>query len=271
MQDEDFDLFKAVLHAIPGLPNYVVSLKSLHSSANPIHRQALLQEAALLVGLDHPHVIKLIGVVTALAPVQLILEYCEFGPLEEYVACQELSVSAEFRLAGDVAEGMTYLHEHHIVHRDLAACNVMVDSARRCKVMLTGLSRDMFGAQSVVCQGDSVAIRWCAPECLTEQVFSEQSDVWAFGVVLYEIWTRGEVPFADMMATQIRELIISGVQPSLPNRCPTELENVLKACWRKVESRPAFATLVTYFRAVANTAPSDEDLLAIQQVRVDDV
>ena len=180
-------------------------------------------------------------------------------------------MSAEFRLAGDVAEGMTYLHEHHIVHRDLAACNVMVDSARRCKVMLTGLSRDMFGAQSVVCQGDSVAIRWCAPECLTEQVFSEQSDVWAFGVVLYEIWTRSEVPFADMMATQVRELLMKHNSPPLPYRCPADFERVLKACWGKLGSRPTFSSLARHIHKIADKTTSDDELLAIQQVRVDDV
>ena len=236
-----------------------------------MQRQGLLQEAALLVGLDHPHVIKLIGVVTLSDPTQLVLEYCEFGHLSKYVSSVNLSLPLEYKLAGDVADGMAYLHTRHIVHRDLAACNVMVDSTHRCKVMLTGLSRDMFGAQAVVYQGDSVAVRWCAPECLTEQLFGEQSDVWAYGVVLYEIWTRGDVPFADMMASQVRELLISGTRPIMPYRCMSELEQVLSACWGEYGSRPLFSLLVKKMREIASKVPGDEDLNVMQRLRVDDV
>ena len=271
-EGDTIDQFKAIYYAASGLPNYLVSVKILHSSSDSVQRQGLLQEAALLVGLDHPHVIKLIGVVTLSDPTQLVLEYCEFGHLEYYVTCQELSVSTECRLAGDVADGMAYLHTRHIVHRDLAACNVMVDSTHRCKVMLTGLSRDMFGAQAVVYQGDSVAVRWCAPECLTEQLFGEQSDVWAYGVVLYEIWTRGDVPFADMMASQVRELLLTNQKtPPLPQRCPVELERILKACWSIHGSRPAFLSIVKDFRGLEINILRDDDLISIKQPRVDEV
>ena len=270
-QEEDLDILKVVFRAVPGLPNYVVAMKSLHQSADLVSRSCLLQEAALLVDLDHPHVVKLIGVVTLVEPVCLVFEYCEYGLLEQYILGQDLSVPEEYEIAGDVADGMAYLHSQHIVHRNLTSGTIMIDCARKSKILLTGLSRDMFGKDAVVYQGDALPVHWSAPECLVQQLFSEQSDVWAFGVVLYEVFTRGSIPFADMLSSQVRELLIRGTKPPLPIGCPTERAQILQMCWGEYGSRPSFAALARAIVAVKAGASPEISTSNVQITRIDEV
>ena len=270
-QEDDFDILKVVFRAVPGLPNYVVAMKSLHVSADPVYRSFLMQEAALLVDLDHPHVVKLIGIVTLADPIGLVLEYCEYGLLEQYILRNDLSLSEEYRIAGDVADGMAYLHSQHIVHRSLAAGNIMIDSTKRCKISLTGHSRCMFGDSAAVYQGDAVPVHWCAPECLTQQLFSEQSDVWAFGVVLYEVFTRGGIPFEDMLGKQVREVLISGTKPPMPHGCPAELATILRMCWSEYGARASFVALAKHIRVVEASSSIEKEQGDIRQMRIDDV
>ena len=272
-EDDFITVFKAVFHSVPGLPSYIVTVKSLVMRENAMisRKQHLLQEAALLVGLEHRHVIKLIGVVTLSDPNLLVLEYCEYGTLESFIKSQDLSLAREYRAAADVADGMAYLATNKIVHRDLAACNVSVDSERRCKVMLSGLSRYIGDQSQIKLLGDPIAIRWAPPEVLREQLFSEQSDVWSFGVTMYEIWTRGDVPFGDMIGTQIREDIIKGIRPTMPYRCPPELRSALTECWRDCGSRPPFSKLCLFLRELETKAPNDAELLKFEDIRVDEV
>ena len=265
-QEEDFDVLKGVFRAIPGLPYYVVTMKTLHMSAIPVCRSYLLQEAALLTGLNHPHVVRLIGVVTVAKPNSLVLEYCEYGELDKFVSNHKLSRPEQYKMSGDVANGMAYLHSHHIVHRNLSASNVMIDSCKTCKISLTGLSRHMFGRSSGVFQRDYVPVNWCAPECLTKYLFSEQSDVWAFGVVMYEIFTHGYVPFADMLNKQVRELLVRGAKPPLPYHCPEKLAAILLMCWRDYGIRPKFISLS---RIVQEAEASALDASIEQEQQID--
>ena len=272
-EDDFITVFKAVFHSVPGLPSYIVTVKSLvmQESAMISRKQHLLQEAALLVGLEHRHVIKLIGVVTMSDPNLLVLEYCEYGTLMAFIMRSDLSLAHESRAAADVADGMAYLATNRIVHRDLAACNVSVDSERRCKVMLSGLSRFIGEQGQIKLLGDPIAIRWAPPEVLREQLFSEQSDVWSFGVPMYEIWTRGDVPFGDMIGSQIREDVIKGVRPTMPYRCPPELKKVLTECWQDCGARPSFAKLCLFLRELETKAPNDAELLNFEDIRVDEI
>ena len=212
------------------------------------YRPMLLQEAALLVGLSHDRIVNMVGVVTSTEPIMLALEYCAVGVLAHYILEEDYAFSIKYKLAADIAEGMAYLASQRIVHRNLTSCQVMVGEDLHARVMVSGLSRALGDADTICVRDDNIAIRWMPPEALRERVFSEQSDVWMFGVVMYEIWTGGGIPFEEFFGKELHERLASGQQPDLPEDSTPELERVFDACWGRLGERPRFAELAVLLR-----------------------
>ncbi|XP_058418299.1 tyrosine-protein kinase Srms isoform X2 [Diceros bicornis minor] len=164
---------------------------------------------------------------------------------------QALSPPLLLSFARQVAEGMSYLEERRIVHRDLAARNVLVGDDLTCKVADFGLARllkdDIYSPSS----GSKIPVKWTAPEAANYRVFSQKSDVWSFGVLLYEVFAYGQCPYEGMSNHETLQQIMRGYRLPRPAACPAEVYLLMLECWRgSPEERPAFAVLQEKLGAV---------------------
>ncbi len=237
---------KATLSEIKGQPGYIVAVKVLHQSAGE-DRKALLQEAAVMAQFEHNRVVRLIGVVTVGSPLMVVMEYCEHGALNNYLAKFTFSIEVKLSMAGDCADGLAYLTSRGFVHRDIAARNVLISSDRRAKIADFGMSRETSAHEYYKSRNAQMPIRWTAPEALDEGKFSAASDVWSFGVLMYEIWTRGDTPYKDIQnVSMVHVMVTNGYRLPCPDDCPTEVHALMLECWHtNPHDRPTFPHLST--------------------------
>ncbi|XP_068733596.1 angiopoietin-1 receptor-like isoform X2 [Montipora capricornis] len=240
-----------------------VAAKMLKANAPPSDRKDLLSELELMKKLKpHPHVIKLIGCVTESDPPMVLIEYVPFGDLLGYLRKSrglndtyyknpdvkpETNLTSEqlMKFAWEVADGMCYLSSKKIVHRDLAARNVLVGEGERCKVTDFGMARnveqdDIYTKKS----RGRLPVKWTAYEALFYGVYTTQSDVWSYGILLYEILTIGGSPYPDTHARLIADKIQQGYRMPKPRHVDSNLYEIMMKCWEEDPSdRPTFEKL----------------------------
>ena len=238
---------KGLLSEIPGTPGYIVAVKALHLDMG-VDRGAILQEAALMAQFNSAFVVGLVGVVTVGEPLMVILEYCEHGALDKYLQKHDIGVKERLQLAGDCAEGLAYLTLHNFIHRDVAARNILLSSERRCKIADFGMSREVIDSNYYHSTGGQLPVRWTAPEALEERRFSQQSDCWSFGVLLYEIWTKADLPYKGMPNQKVWVEVLAGYRLPCPPECPAAVYTVMESCWREYGQRPGFDWIVIELR-----------------------
>ena len=202
-----------------------------------------LEEAALMKRLRHRNLIQLYAVCTKEEPIYIITELMKHGSLLGYLRGdgRSLKLPQLINIGTQVAAGMAYLEEKDYVHRDLAARNILVGENLICKVADFGLARvineDIYEAHT----GAKFPIKWTAPEAAMYSHFTIKSDVWSFGIFLYELITYGRIPYPNI---QILEAVERGYHISPPANCPELLYEIMTECWkRNPESRPTFETL----------------------------
>ncbi|XP_004430247.1 PREDICTED: tyrosine-protein kinase Srms [Ceratotherium simum simum] len=214
----------------------------------------LAKEIQTLKSLRHERLIRLHAVCSASEPVYIVTELMRKGNLQAFLGSPEgqaLSPPLLLSFARQVAEGMSYLEERRIVHRDLAARNVLVGDDLTCKVADFGLARllkdDIYSPSS----GSKIPVKWTAPEAANYRVFSQKSDVWSFGVLLYEVFAYGQCPYKGMSNHETLQQIMRGYRLPRPAACPAEVYLLMLECWRgSPEERPAFAVLQEKLGAV---------------------
>ncbi|KAK7077375.1 hypothetical protein SK128_023067 [Halocaridina rubra] len=210
-----------------------------------------LQEAAIMQGIDCHHVVKFLGVVGDYAPVYVVMELMENGNLGDFLRTHS-SVSDQniLQMAVQAADGMAYLAHNRKIHRDLAARNCLLDGRLTLKVGDFGLSRDLQAANSNYYRkvGGKLPFRWMAPESLEFCKFDSQSDVWSYGVLLWEMVTRGARPFKNLDNDYIKELVVRSRKTlGRPRNCPKPLFKVMQRCWSfEAKNRPKFHAIVRY-------------------------
>ena len=205
-----------------------------------------LQSANLMKKLQHPKLVQLYALCSREEPVYIITELMEHGSLLDYL-CDEgksLGLPQLFRMAVQVAAGMAYLEEQNVIHRDLAARNIQVGKGVLCKVGNLELARvmdkDIYEGQ----EEEQIAIKWAAPEAVLHNRFSTKSDVWSFGIVLYEIITYGKPPYPGMTDAEVEQQIQQGYCMFQPMGCPDKFYDIMLNCWQmEPVNRPTFETL----------------------------
>eukprot|EP00045_Choanoeca_perplexa_P009593 m.92767 g.92767 ORF g.92767 m.92767 type:complete len:904 (-) comp14962_c0_seq2:87-2798(-) len=217
--------------------------------------QAVLQELFLLQTMSqHQHIVTVLGFVqdSILEGISLtVMEYAELGNLKAYVKRQQNEWLAQdtIQALAQIAKAMAWLAQHRVVHRDLALRNVLLFQADPliCKLADFGLSRPLADVQDYYKSSslENAPIRSCAPECLTKRQFSTQSDVWAFGVLVYELTSNGTTPYADLSLAEIAKYIKSGGDLALGEQTDRWMKMMCQQCWAMApEQRPAFPALV---------------------------
>uniref|UniRef100_A0ABK0LXL7 Tyrosine-protein kinase n=1 Tax=Rattus norvegicus TaxID=10116 RepID=A0ABK0LXL7_RAT len=205
-----------------------------------------LQEAKILKQYDHPNIVKLIGVCTQRQPVYIIMELVPGGDFLSFLRKRkdELKLKQLVRFSLDVAAGMLYLEGKNCIHRDLAARNCLVGENNTLKISDFGMSRQEDGGVYSSSGLKQIPIKWTAPEALNYGRYSSESDVWSFGILLWETFSLGVCPYPGMTNQQAREQVERGYRMSAPQNCPEEIFTIMMKCWDyKPENRPKFSDL----------------------------
>ena len=221
-----------------------VAVKTIKPGA--IDGNVFLKEATLMKKLRHPKVIQLYAVCIQEEPIYIITELMKHGSLLEYLRGdgRSLKLPQLIDMGAQVAAGMAYLEEQCYIHQDLAARNILVGEHLICKVADFGLVRvineDIYEAHT----GAKFPIKWTAPEAALYNHFTSKSDVWSFGILLYELITYGYFPYSGLNNAQALEAVVNGFHMPCPANCPELLYEIMKECWRdNPASRPTFETL----------------------------
>ncbi|XP_027509158.1 ephrin type-B receptor 5 [Corapipo altera] len=236
----------------PGKREYTVAIKTLKSGYTEEQRREFLSEASIMGQFEHPNVIHLEGVVTKSRPVMIVTEFMENGSLDSFLRQKEgqFSVLQLVGMLRGIAAGMRYLSDMNYVHRDLAARNILVNSNLVCKVSDFGLSRfledDASNPTYTGGLGCKIPIRWTAPEAIQYRKFTSSSDVWSYGIVMWEVMSYGERPYWDMSNQDVINAIDQDYRLPPPPDCPTVLHLLMLDCWQKERvQRPKFEQIVS--------------------------
>nr|XP_055044081.1 ephrin type-B receptor 2 isoform X1 [Misgurnus anguillicaudatus] len=236
---------------LPGKREMLVAIKTLKSGYTEKQRRDFLSEASIMGQFDHPNIIHLEGVVTKSIPVMIITEFMENGSLDSFLRQNDgqFTVIQLVGMLRGIAAGMKYLCDMNYVHRDLAARNILVNSNLVCKVSDFGLSRfledDTSDPTYTSALGGKIPIRWTAPEAIQYRKFTSSSDVWSYGIVMWEVMSYGERPYWDMSNQDVINAIDQDYRLPSPMDCPNALHQLMLDCWQKDRNnRPKFSQIV---------------------------
>ncbi|XP_034979586.1 tyrosine-protein kinase Srms [Zootoca vivipara] len=210
-------------------------------------RDDFAKEIQNLKFLKHTRLIKLLAICSVGEPVYIVTELMRKGNLHNYLnsaAGKELTTHHFLSISCQVADGMTYLEEQHVVHRDLAARNILVGEDLACKIADFGLARLLKDDVYSTTGNAMIPVKWTAPEAAIYQTYSPKSDVWSYGIFLYEVFTYGQCPYEGMTNQETIQQITRGYRLPRPNSCPAEVYGVMLECWKThPEDRPPFHSL----------------------------
>uniref|UniRef100_A0A1A8KU06 Inactive tyrosine-protein kinase 7 n=1 Tax=Nothobranchius kuhntae TaxID=321403 RepID=A0A1A8KU06_NOTKU len=233
----------------------VVLVKSLQSRDEQLQLD-FRREAEMFAKLSHPNVVRLLGLCREAEPHYMILEYYDLGDLKQFlrisknkddkVKSQPISTKTKVSICAQVARGMEHLSNHRFVHKDLAARNCLISSQRRVKVSSLGLSKDVYNSEYYHYRQAWIPLRWLPVESVFEDDFSTKSDVWAFGVLMWEVFSHGDMPYGKLSDDEVLEGLKMGkLKLPVPDGCPSKLHKLMLRCWApSLKERPSFSDIV---------------------------
>ncbi|XP_060523708.1 tyrosine-protein kinase Fer isoform X2 [Cylas formicarius] len=227
--------------------NEVVAVKTCRLTLPEEHKKKFLQEGRILKQYDHPNIVKLIGICVQKQPIMIVMELVPGGSLLNFLRKKGsgLAEGQLMKMCMDVAAGMRYLESKNCIHRDLAARNCLVGYNNTVKISDFGMSREE--EEYTVSDGmKQIPIKWTAPESLHFGKYTSLSDVWSYGILCWEIFSRGATPYSDLSNSKARLKIDEGYRMPAPENTPDEMYRLMLRCWEyKPENRPNFEQIYT--------------------------
>ncbi|XP_069813144.1 focal adhesion kinase 1 isoform X6 [Dendropsophus ebraccatus] len=251
----------------PENPAMAVAIKTCKNCTSDSVREKFLQEALTMRQFDHPHIVKLIGVITE-NPVWIIMELCTLGELRSFLQVRKynLDLASLILYAYQLSTALAYLESKRFVHRDIAARNVLVSTSDCVKLGDFGLSRYMEDSTYYKASKGKLPIKWMAPESINFRRFTSASDVWMFGVCMWEILMYGVKPFQGVKNNDVIGRIENGERLPMPPNCPPTLYSLMTKCWAYDPSRrPRFTEL----KAQLSTILEEEKLQQEERMRME--
>uniref|UniRef100_A0A6Q2XLE7 Receptor protein-tyrosine kinase n=1 Tax=Esox lucius TaxID=8010 RepID=A0A6Q2XLE7_ESOLU len=231
-----------------------VAIKILNEATGPKANVEFMDEALIMASVEHPHLVRLLGVCLSPA-IQLVTQLMPHGCLLDYVHEHKDNIGSQLLLnwCVQIAKGMMYLEERRLVHRDLAARNVLVKSPSHIKITDFGLARLLdVNEKEYNADGGKMPIKWMALECIHYRRFTHQSDVWSYGVTIWELMTFGGKPYDGISTRDIPDLLEKGERLPQPPICTIDVYMVMVKCWMiDADSRPKFKELAAEFCRMA--------------------
>nr|XP_695792.1 megakaryocyte-associated tyrosine-protein kinase [Danio rerio] len=204
--------------------------------------QAFLEETSVMTNLHHKNLVPLLGVILHNG-LHIVTELMTKGNLVNFLRSRgrfAVSVIQLLRFALDVCEGMEHLESKKLLHRDLAGRNILVSEDGVAKISDFGLAR----VGSMAVDNSKLPVKWTAPEALKNKKFSTQSDVWSYGVLLWEIFSYGRQPYPKMTVNEVKECVEKGYRMDPPDECPADVYSIMTSCWQtEPKKRPSFHKL----------------------------
>ncbi|XP_048652327.1 cytoplasmic tyrosine-protein kinase BMX [Marmota marmota marmota] len=225
---------------------YDVAVKMIKEGS--MSEDEFFQEAQTMMKLNHPKLVKFYGVCSKKYPIYIVTEYITNGCLLNYLKShgKELEPSQLLEMCYDVCEGMAFLESHQFIHRDLAARNCLVDSDLSVKVSDFGMTRYVLDDQYVSSVGTKFPVKWSAPEVFHYFKYSSKSDVWAFGILMWEVFSLGKQPYDLYDNSQVVVKVSQGHRLYQPQLASDTIYQIMYSCWHELpEKRPTFQQLLS--------------------------
>ncbi|GMR53067.1 hypothetical protein PMAYCL1PPCAC_23262 [Pristionchus mayeri] len=224
-----------------------VAVKTMKGEASREARNKFLKEARMMRKYDHRNVVKILGVAVHEHPLMIVMECCEGGAMCSYLKKngKTMPMKEKNRFVAEAAEGLGYLEKQQCIHRDIAARNCLLSGKNNLvKISDFGMSDD-----KAILHDDTlekVPVKWLAPETLQDRIYSLKSDVWAFGVLVWEIYSNGAEPYPGLTRLQTRaKIVLTDYRMKMPDDTPAEMAKIAVQCWDKVpEKRPSISAIL---------------------------
>lgn len=234
------------------MPVAIKTLPELSTGQNEIE---FLMEAAIMAKFNHPNIVHLIGVCFDRHPRFIVLELLAGGDLKNFLKGERLKGLYGLKMKDlllaviDVAKGCQYMESKRFIHRDIAARNCLLSStdyARVVKIADFGMAKDIYRSDYYRKGGKTMLpIKWMPPEAYMDGIFTSKTDVWAFGVLLWEVFSLGLQPYPGLLNHEVIRMVPQGSRLEIPQDCPPTLYDLMQLCWKlEPEERPTFSYLL---------------------------
>ncbi|XP_062851477.1 inactive tyrosine-protein kinase 7 [Trichomycterus rosablanca] len=249
------EVFLAKAHKIEdGEEQTVVLVKSLQCR-DELSQAEFRRQAEMFGKLNHINIVRLLGLCRDTEPHYMVLEYVDLGDLKQFLRisskddkrkAQPLSTKTKVSICAQVAAGMEHMSNQRFVHKDLAVRNCLISGDRHIKISALGLSKDVYNSEYCHYRQMWMPLRWMPAEFVFDDDFSTKSDVWAFGVLMWEVFSHGELPYSTLSHEEVLEGLQAGtLKLSAPESWPSEVYKLMSHCWApSPKERPSFSELV---------------------------
>ncbi|KAK1804453.1 hypothetical protein P4O66_020039 [Electrophorus voltai] len=229
-----------------------VAVKTIREDA--MTEEEFKEEAEVMMKLSHPKLVQLYGLCTQRSPICLVFEFLENGCLSDFLRSQRgcLSKDTLLQMCLDVSEAMAYLESSNFIHRDLAARNCLVSKDLIVKVSDFGMTRYVLDDQ-YRSYTTKFPVKWSSPEVIKFSKFSSKSDVWSYGVLMWEVYSEGKLPYECRSNMEVVESLNAGQRLLQPRLCPETVYQLMQWCWKeKPDDRPSFVLLLHELASLAD-------------------